>query len=285
MSAYPQTIVIQQKTITKYLLYAACFLVVAHLAAMFIKYHTGHDNLYGLIPLFDLDGEANIPEFFSAALLLYVGVLFNIIARATRIADGPDVIYWRILSWGFVYLAFDEAASIHEKWIPITKQLLGEWVPRFAWVIPGGFLCLVFFATFFRFWLRLPRRTRWELFFAAVLLVGGGIGIELLGSRYASLYGADNLTYNLLVALEEGSEMAGSILAAHTLMGYLATFHNGLGIVFASTTEPSQGLADEAPARASHDSPFDRLLVTHGDRGHHTIHEAAASANASSLDY
>jgi len=56
---------------------------------------------------------------------------------------------------------------------------------------------------------------------AAATYLGGALGVEMLGGRYASLYGTKTLAYSLLVAVEEGLEMAGSVLFIDALLDYL----------------------------------------------------------------
>jgi hypothetical protein len=50
--------------------------------------------------------------------------------------------------------------------------------------------------------------------------VGGAIGGEALGGWYASHHGDHNLTYALLVAIEEGLEIAGLTLFLRGLLDY-----------------------------------------------------------------
>lgn len=49
------------------------------------------------------------------------------------------------------------------------------------------------------------------------MYVGGAVGFEMLGGRYASIHGLDNLGYVLLVTAEEGLEMSGVILFIRSL--------------------------------------------------------------------
>jgi hypothetical protein len=57
---------------------------------------------------------------------------------------------------------------------------------------------------------------------AATLLIGGAIGIELVGGRYAELHGSEHLTYSMIVTLEESLEMAGVIVFIYALLKYIA---------------------------------------------------------------
>ena len=75
---------------------------------------------------------------------------------------------------------------------------------------------------FLKFLLRLPPLTRWSFLGAGAVYLGGAIGIEMIGGRYAESHGDENLTYQLLTHLEESMEMAGMIVFIHALLRYLA---------------------------------------------------------------
>ena len=92
----------------------------------------------------------------------------------------------------------------------------------FTWVIPAiaGVVLLGFL--FLGFLLRLPPSTRVTFIKAGCLYLGGAIGVEMLGGRYAELHGYQNLTYELFAHLEESLEIAGIILFVHSLLWYLA---------------------------------------------------------------
>jgi uncharacterized membrane protein len=48
----------------------ALLLIMASIGGQLIVYLTGHDVVYGLVWLFNLNGEKNIPTGFSTLLLL-----------------------------------------------------------------------------------------------------------------------------------------------------------------------------------------------------------------------
>jgi hypothetical protein len=57
---------------------------------------------------------------------------------------------------------------------------------------------------------------------AATLFLGGALGVELVGSRYAEFHGGENLTYNIIATVEESLEMAGVIVFIYALLKYIA---------------------------------------------------------------
>ncbi|MGH8626685.1 MAG: multidrug transporter [Gammaproteobacteria bacterium] len=177
----------------------AFLLVLASIGGQLTVYLTGHNHLYGLVRLFYVDAENNIPTDFST-LLLFAALLLAVITVLKRKQTGSSVSHWAILSFGFLFMAADEAWSFHERLIKPVGKLLGDdnlGVFYFAWVIPGIALVLVLALFFLRFLLRLPAKTRLTFLMAATLYIGGAIGVELIGGRFYELHGKRNLTYSM----------------------------------------------------------------------------------------
>lgn len=223
------SILLRPIRITSILAAVASGLVLMSLASQFIRYVLGHDYVYGLLPiteqLLHVDLEQNISTLFSVTLLLCSGSLLVLIALLKRQRRDPDVSKWMILAGGFFYLATDEGWSLHERLIDPVRSLLGHGnlgIFYFAWIIPAMAGVALLGLLFLGFLARLPSSTRWSFIIAGSLYLGGAIGIEMLGGRYAELHSFENLTYQLFVHLEESLEMAGIILFIHTLLRYLA---------------------------------------------------------------
>lgn len=203
----------------------AFLLVLASVAGQLSAHLTGHDYVFGLVPLFNIDGERNFPTGFSTLLLLLAAALLAVIMVLERGRGRGGSGYWAVLSAGFLFMAADEAWSFHEKLIRPVRSLLGDQdlgMLYHAWVVPGMALVAVLGLVFLRFWLRLPAKTRFAFLFAAVLYLGGAIGVELVGGRYSETLEAHDLTYAMIVTLEESLEMAGVIVFIHALLGYIA---------------------------------------------------------------
>lgn len=190
-----------------------------------MKYEAGHDYLFGLIRLFDVDQEANIPSLFSTLLLLSAGLLLAMIGREEKARGGPDAARWTFLSAVFLFLMVDESASLHELLILPGRELLGKHIPGifyYAWVIPYFVLVVALAAYLLGFFLRLPWAIKIRFVLAAVLFVGGSIGFELAEGAEDMAYGQKNMLYSVLTAIEEGMEMAGVIVFIHALLQYIA---------------------------------------------------------------
>ncbi|MEE9578100.1 MAG: hypothetical protein V3W24_00875 [Gemmatimonadota bacterium] len=215
--------------------FLALLLVLASITGQLTRFWAGHGNVYGLVPLFNVELEDNFPSSFSALMLLFAGLLLGIIAVFKKTAQASYSSHWAILAFGFLYLAVDEATSIHELLHRPTSELLGDYASGifyYAWVIPGIAFVLLFALTFVKFLLHLHLRTRWLFLVGAILFVGGAIGIEAIGGRYNALHGSDNLTYNMIATLEESLEMAGVIVFIFALLEYIETNYKEVGFHF-----------------------------------------------------
>jgi hypothetical protein len=67
---------------------------------------------------------------------------------------------------------------------------------------------------------------------AAILYIGGAIGVELFEGRYAELHGTSNLTYNMFITVEESLELGGVILFIWGLLVYIADNHKEVRLRF-----------------------------------------------------
>ncbi len=206
----------------------AFFLLLASIGGQFAKYVLGHDTVYGLVNLFDINREHNIPTFFAALLMLFAALLLAVISLLSREQRASHVLKWTVLSFGFVFMAFDELFQVHERFTGPVRALLGNGnlgVFYFAWVIPGIALVLGLALFFRKFLLDLTAKTSRRFTMAATIYIAGIIGVELIGGRYAELHSVQNLTYNMIVSIEEGLEMAGLIIFIWALLRHCADYY------------------------------------------------------------
>ncbi|MFS8063342.1 MAG: hypothetical protein ACMG5Z_02025 [Luteimonas sp.] len=204
----------------------AALLVATNMGLQAYRLFAHHEHVFGM-RLMSLDLEYNLPSLFSTVLLLSASVLLTLIAMLESKRKAPDTTKWMILAAGFLLMALDETMSLHEKMIEPLRNLLGGQhhhvgIFYFAWVIPGIALVVVLGAFFLPFLFRLPRRTAIAFAISGAIYVGGALGVELVEGWWREGHGHRNLTYHLLVSLEEGMEMFGVIAFIHALMGYIA---------------------------------------------------------------
>lgn len=231
----------------------ATFFVLVNIAAQCTRYLAGYGSVYGLVPLFDLDEENNLPTYFSASLLLLAAVLLWIITIFKRRSGAPFASKWTVLAWAFLYLAVDEAASLHELLIRPTQEFLG---PKLtggifvaAWVIPALGVTLPFALLLRRFLLHLPKKVRSLFLLAGSLHMAGAVGVEMIGLRYLRHHTLD-LTYSMFVTLEESLEISGVIVFIHALLLYIEANYPEVRLRFAADGAFSEGHGQKQVERA-----------------------------------
>jgi hypothetical protein len=210
-------------------------LTLAHIAGQFSTYYLGYDNIFGLIPMFNLNSEQNIPAFFSTLLLLFSSILLAMIASAVKKSRAAYFYHWLGLSLIFLFLSMDESLSFHESMtVPLRKALNTSGILFYAWVIPYGIAILILIFVYLKFFIRLPANTRNLLVLAAVLYIVGVIVVELMGGRIDEQIGRHNATYAVYSTIEEVLEMGGIIVFIYALMGYISTSFNDLRLRISS---------------------------------------------------
>jgi hypothetical protein len=201
----------------------AASLLVAHLTLVAITVVTGHDSVFGLVRLFDLDLENNFPSFFSTGLFLLNALLFWRVGQVTAQRQRSSV--WSVLAVVFAFLATDEMFGIHERLVdPLRAMLHTTGVFHFPWIIAYAGPVLALTVSFLPTWRSLETPARVTLMVSASLYLFGAIGLEMISGAYADAFGQTrSLAWGLLVAVEESLEMAGLITLVHALLTLLSS--------------------------------------------------------------
>jgi hypothetical protein len=197
----------------------ALLLVAAGVLADVARIGLGHGRLHGLVPLFDLDGEANLPATYAGAVLaLCAGVLW-LVAAWRRQARLPYATTLLLLSLLLLALAVDEVAQIHELLSdPLRDRFDLDGVFNYAWVLVYGAAVVVLCAILLPRAAAMPPGLRLMVLVAAALYVGGALGFEMVGSEEADAGGLGGATYASLVVVEESLEFAGTLLLLYALL-------------------------------------------------------------------
>ena len=225
--------------ITIALLCTIAALVLIHALSLFGYFELGRDHQLGLFRLFNLSEEGNVPTWFAATTLLLSAGLFAITWRVVREAGEPYARHWGFLALIFLFIAIDEAASIHELLIlPVRELLSAEGALYFAWVVPYGIAAVCFALVYARFMLAIPRRTALFLFAAAGLFVGGALGMEMISPWVYDWTGEVSLPMFVLLLIEETLEMLGVAVLVYALLDHLARRNALVELRF---TEPGAG--------------------------------------------
>jgi len=178
---------------------------------------------------FDMDHEINLPTWFSSSLLLVSALLLGAIGSVKRSEREPFAWHWLVLAATFAYLSLDETANLHEMLIvPIRRRLGLGGVLYFAWVLPGAVAVAAFGLAFVRFLRHLDPAARRGMLYAAVVYVGGALGMELIGGAMADSHGFESIRYITVMMAEEALEMLGLIIFITTLLRYIAQHFGAL---------------------------------------------------------
>ena len=217
-------IFVLNSSITRFLVIIASLLIVASLCGNIFTILTGHNNVHGLIPLFYLDAEKNIPTAYSVFLLQFAAILLCSISILKYKQSHFSSYYWIFLFVGFFYMAADEGFTFHER-ISGPGNFFDEnrfhGFLHYAWIIPFMIIIPLLLWFFWEFLKSLPSKTKRQFILAAILYVGGAMGIESIGGYIADTIGKSNLWYYLEVTVEEGLEMFGTIVFIRALLNYL----------------------------------------------------------------
>ena len=203
---------------------AAIAVVVVHV--LNIAVHVAH----GFAPaprewwldLFDVDTEANIPTWFSSALLLTCAwAAWRMSKRGSAPRERRGFLLITVL---LAIVSADESIALHERCAAVLLDKLDAvgitrlWVWAFGAVIVAGLA-----AALIPFLLALEsRQLRFGLFISAVVFVTGALGFEVLGQHYAATHGWSNPTYVALSAIEEFLEMCGPLIFLHSVTREIA---------------------------------------------------------------
>lgn len=217
---YPKSILIK-------LLYVILFLLLANITGIVSKFYFNHGRLYGLVPLFDFNTEANIPTFYSSLALLSCSILLTFISLKHK-RHGSSYIPWVGLSIIFLFLSIDEIAAIHESMNDSLQQILNaSGLLYFAWIIPYGIALLLILGIYLKFLTNLPRKFLYLFMISGAIFVSGAIGIESVCGWYCESlgggHGLDTLLYAVLYTCEEFLEMLGIVFFIYTLLLYIVT--------------------------------------------------------------
>jgi hypothetical protein len=201
-------------------------IVAVHITTLVCMYGFNHDNVYGLTTLFDVDGENNIPSFFSFAIMMYAVSLLGYIAMHHRSTDRTRTAYWAGLAVVFTYLALDEGFELHERIGRVAAGWIGAHeLSTYAWLVPYAVLCVVFVAVYARFLFQLPRIDAMRILRAGIVYVMGAGVAEAIGAVYVHVYHTEHaIGYDVETAIEESLEMAGVILFIYALLKYIEVY-------------------------------------------------------------
>lgn len=167
--------------------------------------------------LVDLDGEGNLPTWFSSFQLALIALSLGFLALQPRRIGETSRRFWGLLAAGFLFWSLDETAMLHERVTALLGARYVDWLP--GYLLKHWFLLVALLATLLLalrlLWsdlMKLWRAARRECGLALCgLLIAflGGAGLETVG--YKLFQGSVNpFLYQTEVCLEEFFEMLGA---------------------------------------------------------------------------
>lgn len=234
-------ILLEPKRVTRYFGLVIVLLLVAHLGAQFSIFVLGYDNVFGLIHMFSLNAENNIPAFYATFSLVFCSVLLALIALGKKSTGGRYALHWAGLSAIFLFLGMDESLSFHESTtVPLRKSLNTSGILFYAWIIPYSIALLIFLFVYLRFLIDLKKETRNQFILAGVIYVAGAMLFEIPGGLYDAEFGRHNPVYALISTIEELLEMGGVLLFIYALTSYLGVEFPRMSIGFTTEKGPAR---------------------------------------------
>lgn len=215
------TVFISPRKVFQVLTLVVIGLSIASLAGQFSRYILGYGRLFGLINLFDVGKDSNVPTWYSSIALLFCSLLLAFIATSQKTARTRYALHWKVLSAIFLYISIDEVAMIHES----ADVILGSSISRtgfltYGWVAVGIPLTLIFVLSYLKFLAHLPKKIRLLFVVAGTIFIGGALGAEIFAGRHYELSGFD-MTYAMITAVEEFCEMLGIVVFIYALLTYI----------------------------------------------------------------
>jgi hypothetical protein len=205
-------------------------LLLAGIVTQYIRYVYGNETQLGFLRLFNLEGENNLPSWYSSVELLLSSGVLGIIGLQGKQERNPWAWHWLALAFVFLCLSADEAASIHEmaaplidRWLETTGQMgTVTSVIGTSWLLAGLPFAGIVFLMFWRFLMHLPLTTRVQFLIAGGLFITGAIGVEAVGGRYLLQNGGSHtFIYQVMVLVEEGLEMVGILAFLYASLRYM----------------------------------------------------------------
>jgi hypothetical protein len=194
-----------------------------------------------------INGEANLPTWWNAALL--VAVAFCAFAARVQERDATRRRAWLLVAVAGLLMSMDEITSLHEL---LNGLVLSAGIaPRTSpWLIPGVFIAAVGFLLLVRVGRVLPRPARRLLLLALTGYAAGAIGMEAINGV---LPGGQRLSYVMGTTVEETLEMAACILAIGAIVNQLTTGAEATSV----TARPGAGRSESPgpPGQTPQQSP------------------------------
>ena len=229
------------------LVVATVVVLLLGVGSQWLRYVAGHDHLRGLVPRLDLNAERSLPAAFSALLLGFTGAVAGVVALLERARRSRWWRHWAGLAALLALMSIEEVADFHTiELIPREQAIQVSSLLHMTWVLFGAAFVLLFAATYFRFWWRMAPGTRWRFFVAGAVYVSGALIMEMIGGSFYIANG-NGFALSLVLAVEEGLELAGVLLLLAALFHHLQLEFGTIALSLAGAPARARGAEREVP--------------------------------------
>jgi hypothetical protein len=208
--------------------------------------------------ILDLGAETSLGTWYQVTALTILAGLLATVGLTKRQRREPFAWHW--LGLGFLVLGFsiDEQAKIHDAGggTDVLRDQLGMGgMLYFGWVLVGLLSAGIVAAIFWRFFWDLDVATRFLFAIAAVLFVGGEVGLEAVSGWIADNYGTASLGYQVVSSIEELLGMAGVLVAIAGVLQVIQIRWGEVRLAMGSSQEPGQRTASPIAERTTGHEP------------------------------
>lgn len=176
--------------------------------------------------LFNLDGEANIPAWFSSAQLLVTSMLIWLAAFLQKPDERPSRFFLFMAGAVVSLMSMDEIAQVHESVTAVVGARYIEWVPLFLSDHKEAIILILIASAIALRAIRDDLKAIWSWSRQASLIALSGIIIFITGAGVVETLGFKFLQtgttlYKVEVAIEEFMEMAGVSIFLYAVIRYV----------------------------------------------------------------
>ena len=170
--------------------------------------------------------------WYTAVLMAAVGVVLALIA-AMRHRGGADGRPYAVLAAVALALSVDETAQFHEALSPLPRALGAGQLPTYDWLLVGIPIAIIVGVYLLVVARRIDARLRRGLIIGGGLFLFGAIVLEGLGGLLArsvdlTMSPGAALGYQVLLAVEEGVELAGVLVALAAVLAMIEVRGGGV---------------------------------------------------------
>ena len=183
--------------------------IVSYSTQLFV-HASGHDTLFGLARVLNVDQEQSLSTWFQILLLALCAVsLWACGSQESSVSRRRDWRVWAVILAG---MSMEEQLGLHER-ILVPLHLLGAYQAfrHYSWVVFGLPVAILAALLVGRFVFELPPEQRMRFIGAAVLYLVGAIGLEAAAGAWMVVGLPRDAAYAILPTMEELLEMLGMI--------------------------------------------------------------------------